>query len=849
MLALVAGVSLCALIVACGGGAGGTTTGVPNVPSPVDDGRKTALVGEDGGLELIILDEMTADAVQLIEVVRTGEIVVPEGFTAAGGAVTTSPPGISFEFPSQLGIPVDPALIPGGLTLNDLVIFERPVDGGPIRLLPVIDVDEATNQVFAAITALSTFQVAAPQSAFRIDPAENLLQQVGITFGQQLTYRSAMGAVTFSLAAVEQVSGEDAGGTGGTGDIEPNEDGNYVIAPGVVLTPQGRIQGTPQVGGSWTFTIAAIDSKPVTPNLAAISMSLTVMSKTRVAIPGFPISDTVWAYASNGDAIVVTNSAGSMNVHRIPADGGATVSSAALQVAAINPSIALHPSGEAVVVAYERVVTMTLDFGLSQLTQVLRADATGLVSGLGFDLNGNGTADVTVDFQAAETGFTGTDAELNALAAALNAALTAASLPVDVVANVGGSGIRFVDQGTGFFVGGPTGQVQSPRLMQGGGAIAAMPGSLNTAPQASFRRIYAVEIGADMTISQGPFRVDSDPVYDAEEPDTTATMFSRQAIRPVVSFAVSPTATTVAANDPYIVAYEVIRNVTSTGGLRADVYTAWRSFGASARTLPTRIDATTSHGDSSGHRLAIAATESAATVLWVERGGEPESGTGTGSAAATPGDLAAVELTIPPVPTGDLEVQSGIPEPEFVNEADETSAGHPTVTVTAEGEIWVVWSERDDTPLNPVEEPGTGTTAATAGRGSQSSGILTRRDLSLRAGRLTGGTVADPFQVDIVNNSSSAYSTAITISADGEIAVFWVEAPHDGTPKGYLRRFLEAGVPLELPLYVAFPIETIIHYDAEGRLGLVSRAGGDLHVMDFTPEPLVVSPAPASRGR
>jgi hypothetical protein len=705
-------------------------------------------------------------------------------------------------------------------------------------LLPILDTDEATNQVFAAVTSLSTFQVAAPSSQFRIVPRESLLEQLGVFLSHQLEYRSASGAVTYSLAAITQVSGEAAQG-GETGDVEPDDDGNFVIAPGVVLTPQGRIFGAPQQAGSWALTVMATDSRSPTPNVAATSLSLTVMERTRVGIPGFPINETVWAYATNGDAIVVTNTGGSMTVHRLPADGGAVTSSAAIPAGGTNCAVAIHPSGEAIVVAFERIVDMTLDFPASALTQVLRADETGLVSGLGFDLDGNLAADITVEFQAAETGFTATEAELNALVVALNAALEAASIPVDAVANAGIIGIRFVDQGTGYFASGTVPPAQAPRLLQGGSAIAQVVGSLNTDRNANFRRIYAVEIGAALTIGQGPFRIDSDPVYDPEEPDSSATPFSRQALRPSVAFAVSPTAETLATDEPYLVAYEVIRNTTLSGGLRSDMYGSWRSFGGGARTLPTRLDGTSLQGDSPGNRVVVAATEAGASVLWIERGGEADSSAGTEEAVATPGDLAAVEVPIPGVGTPPLAEQTGIGAPAFLNDADTTTAMHPCISVGRNGDMWVVWTQRDDTPLNTVD-PAAALSASLPGRGSQSSAILVRRDLSLRAGRLSGASVSEEFQVDVVNNQSSAYSSSIAVSDDGEIAVTWVEAPFAGAQKGYLRRFISSAMPLELPLMVTFPLETIIHYNTEGHLGLVSRQGGDLFEFNFTPDPLPV---------
>lgn len=839
LLALAAGTLLFVWMAACGGGSGSPlpTGGVPQ-PEPAGD-RVTRTIGEVGGLELTVRgSDVFADATPLVEVVRTGTIVVPEGFTAAGGAVTTSPPGVSFEFTAQLGIPVDPALIPPGVSLDDLLVFQQPAGGGPLQLLPILDTDESTNQVFAAITSLSTFQVAAPSNPFRIVRQENLLEQLGIFTSHQLEYREANGAVTFSLAAITQVSGEAGTDPSST---EPDEDGNFVIAPGIVLTPLGRIYGAAQVAGSWAFTVAATDSRSPEPNVTAISLTLTVMERTRVGIPGFPIDETVWTYASNGDAMVVTNSGGTMAVHRIPADGSAVVSSASLPVGGSNCAVAVHPSGEALVVAFERTVEMTLDFQATLLAQVIRADEAGLVSGLGFDLDGDLAADVTVEFQAAESGFTATEAELNALVVALNEALSTASIPVDAVANALINGIRFVDQGTGYFVSGTVPPAQAPRLLQGGSAIAPVIGTLNTTRNANFKRIFAVELRADMTVIQGPIRIDADPVYDAEEPDTSATMFSRQALRPAVAFAVSPTAETLENDAPYIVAYEVIRNVTAGGGLRSDIHGTWRSFGGGARTLPTRLDGTSLQGDSPGNRVVVAATEAGASVLWIERGGEADSSAGTEEAVATPGELASVEVPVPGVGTPPLAEQSGIGAPAFLNEAETTTAMHPAVTVDRQGQVWVVWTQREDALLNPVS--GSTGTAAQTGRGSQSSALLFRRDLSLRAGRVSGGALSDEFQVDVVNNQSSAYSSSIAVSDDGEIAVTWVEAPFNGPQRGYLRRFISSAMPLELPMMVSFPVETIIHYNTDGHLGLVSRSGGDLYVFNFAPEPLVV-PAP-----
>lgn len=828
----------------CGGPADGSAgRGGSGGPVVTDVSRLTKTVGDPEGLFLTIRGQQVLNAELLTEVRLAGEVALPPGFAAAGPGVVTYPPGTSFEYPGQLGIPVDANRIPAGMTLEDLFVFQR-LSNGLLIPAPVVDVDEAGGQLLVSLSNLGTFQVASRTTLFRFAPQEALLEQRFSAFSHQLSTLSARGAVTFSLAQVQRTSGGETTPT--EGEAEPDEDGNFEIAPGVLLNPFGRISGIPTEAGAWAFTVVATDSDSTGPRTAALSLTLTVMERTSRPVPGFPGNDTQFAYTAEGDAIVLIANGGGLQLHRIPADDTEpTISSGSISAFGINPVLAVHPSGDAMVIAYEQPVGRSLDFGVTPLRQAISADEEGLVSGVQFDLTGDGAADVTVEFSVdPELGFTASQSDLFAFAAALNQALADASLAVDASASPTFEGLRIVDNGAGVVGMAPT-PAQSPRILAGGSALGPIIGTITNTVNfdPNHRRVYVVELDGQLQVTGGPFRCDAEPVFDPEDPDASLTAFSRMAMRPGVGFAADPTATEPEADAAYLVAWENVSHTELSGGLRADVWAVWRRLGAGAVTLPGRLDRTDSYGSSGGTPIQVAATANGATVVWVERGGTEATGEEL-PAGATPGDIAAVTLGAPPAaPTGGGDLpELSAPEPEFVNDSETTTGLHPALTVSRTGEVWIVWSERDDQPVN---QPGDGeVTAAQAGRGSQTSGLLLRRDLVLRAGRLEGGTVSDAFQADVIGGpASSVYSTSISVNSEGEIAVTWVEAPHFGQQRGYLRRFLEAGMALELPLWVSFPVGMQIRYDEQDRLGLISRTGGSLHVFNFNP-PAVELPEP-----
>jgi hypothetical protein len=846
-------------ISACSGGGGSGSSEPAASGGHVTNGLRleTAVAGDPQGAHVTALATSSAAAASSlagVTVTRTGNLTLPSQVIPVGDAVAALPGDVAFQYPAQIAIPVDPNLIPSGLTLDDLQVYHYR-DGLQLELAPVIGSNEGSNLLYAQIQSLGIFQAVAPARTFRIEAQQSIAVKRNEGFSVQFATRFGHGVSTFALTAVSQFTPTGGAGTGSTGvagTTTPDANGIWTVAPSITLTSAGRLAGAPTDFGVTALTVTATDQTAGTPNVATMSFTVTVMERVDKSIPGYPTDQTTFAYDDTGNAFVLVTNDGSFTLSRIPADGSPTVTVGPSPVGA-NPSIAVSPVGDAVVMAYEQPVARALDFGTNVLKQVLNAvgvdtdndtvvDKT-TVAAFDMDLDGDGTGDLAVPaFDLTVDGFVGSDADLAALSAAVMTALQTPPSAMDCVFNTGFSGIRIVDGGAGVIDLAPLPH-SSPSILAGGGARFRQYGTVNTANSSSHRRIFALEFnGTTLAQTGAAVRVDAEPVFDADDTDTPLNSFARIAQHPAVAFAVDHGSTAGTTPPLYCVAYEGIRRTDANGALRSDMFAVWRQFGVGAVTTETRLDQTYSSGDSAGDPPAIAGTAAGAMILWTERGGAAEGATPPVTTAtstpqaATPGEVALImfaapalpAVTVPPTPLVPVDVTTSAPV--FVNATPLTTTGlHPTVSSASDNTFYAAWVERDDSPA--FDQTVTG--ALASGRGSQSSALLFRRQLKLMASKVTSGGASAPFQVDAAISVASMYAPAIAASSTGEIAVSWVQAAPGATTQGYLRRFGAAGVALERPVTLGWPVPLVLQYDADDALGIVARAGGDLHVHTF----------------
>ncbi len=557
------------LFIGCGGGGASDDHVVVIASSAFIKAEQGGRVGPFDNAHILIPQAALSQDTQII--LEAGQdIPFPGSFTKGGPALKAEPDGLIFERNAVIAVPVDPEFFQNEDQLDQLVVF-RQESNGEIAPLPVLSVDKDALLAFVATPGFTTFQVAVPEGDFAIVPQTSFQAEEGVGLNRTLETTGGIGLVTFQLESAMKIDGIQ------TSDavLLENE-----VAPGVTLSSTGLLSGTPSERGTFTFSILATDSTSLAPQTAVISLSLTVVSSQVVSLEAsggarqellqlkYDDQDNLYTLARIGAAHILS---------KHPSESSQNLISTTVNVGA-HPFFDVSPDGKALALAYQRVVGLSLNFPMSDLQQAIDAGGDGSVDGLSFDLSGDGNQDLEVSFTTeSESDFTGSDADLRALANALNAEFLNLGLGLRALANHTLNGVSIIDDGLGIihasgaFVG-----------IRSSGDGLGLAGILDQGGKPEHQIIEVVEYDENLTLSAGPFRVDEDFVFDPEQPDNTLSRFFNQSLRPVLAFALDRTPLSQAEEEreeedeqeeeaeiesyPYCVSYERLRNLALDGG-------------------------------------------------------------------------------------------------------------------------------------------------------------------------------------------------------------------------------------------------------------------------------------------
>lgn len=817
---------LCASVLlfsACSGDAGptGDAASVNDAPQ--------AIAGP-GGSSLVIPPGAVATSTP-ITLSAVSDLELPAGRSALSTAIRATPAGLHFERAGVLALPLRASVADNQALRDRAEVWARSEDGSVSRM-PVLGVDEERGVIYAAVKHFTVFQAAVPIDVFgpfAIVPRTSPLVFVNEPMSLGLTHGNNVGAVTYALDTSVQIEGDEA-------TIEPAE-GVVEALPGVTLHPTGVLSGIPNTLGTWALTITASDAGQVPAATSTISLTVTVLERETTTVPGLTTDTDHFVQRDDyGNIHVMRRSGSAYTLHRVPADPlGTTLTTTFTGGPA--PAFAVSPDGERVVVAFERMAGRSLLFTRNQLRSAIDTGDDSSADDIGFDLTGNGVADVTVTFATEATAFEATDADIQALVDALNAEFANLSLGLSASAYLIHDGISIFDEGTNTI---PAAfELFDPRLVAGGDVSFTIFGVIDEGNSPHNTRIVVREFDATLTALGGEVRVDADPsAVLPEDAIDRRSRFQRQALRPSVAFALDRSFEPTDVPDPdtvylYCVGYEVLSDLDATGALRSDAYANWRLHGVGAvGSFPIRLDVSDDAGASSGATMRSAGQDAGVSFFWIEKGNDNDGTNPTDDEGnATPGsrgDLAMVQLT-PPDPDNPPTEPEVAPEPVFLNNEADTSALHLNVCVSSDNRIFCAWSEFDD-DATTISEP---TPPHVPG-----SVLDFRRDTSLRCAEVTGaGGAGVSWLVDDAPLTSTIVRPSVAVSADGEVAVGWVEIFDGGVLDGYLRRFSAPGTPISNVQEIAWQVEFNLHYDDEGRLGIASTGGSPLRYLRFrTPD-------------
>ncbi|MBI4567211.1 MAG: putative Ig domain-containing protein [Planctomycetes bacterium] len=284
---------------------------------------------------------------------------VPAGtaLLAVGPAVRFTPSGTTFASPAKVTLPFDPAAIPEGFTTDHLVIarYDERAVGGPVDLLPVVDLNRAASLATTLTEHFTTLQVMVNRSLLTLFPAVLPVATAGLPYAVDLPVSGSRLPYAFALAGGQ-------------------------LPPGLTLdAATGRVSGSPQVVGTFTFTVTVSDTLSSfeiafnkTPGLAEKDKKTPDTSSREYTIAVARLGAVVTGTADEAD--VATDSAGrviladlfdaQVRVRRFQRDGaaeagpagaGLTVSQAVLGEVTASPRVAVGAQDAFAVVWEQRV--------------------------------------------------------------------------------------------------------------------------------------------------------------------------------------------------------------------------------------------------------------------------------------------------------------------------------------------------------------------------------------------------------------------------------------------------------------------------------------------------------------
>ncbi|MCK6438970.1 MAG: hypothetical protein L6Q71_02070 [Planctomycetes bacterium] len=382
--------SLSLVLTACSSGGGGDEgSGAVGVDSA------SAMIGTAGGTvgdtsnAYIVIPAGALTQNTLISLEEGSDIELPAGFIATGPAVEASPDGLVFENAATIAIPVDPALVPDGVTLADLVVYRRESDG-TIAPVPVLGYDDNADLIYAAAAGFTTFQTAVSDGTFAIIPQTSLLETENVFFSEALELAEDAGTepITFALVQTSKVDGV----TSTDAVVLEGE-----VAPGVTVSTTGEIEGTPTERGTWAFSVQATDSTSPTALTATISLTLTVAANANTAIDEDIAEDGLdFTYDDEGNLFVLGVTNGTATLVKVTTtDLIVAVTTVEVAAGVTSPAFAVSPDGTAVVVVYEAVIggdpynqqifAVEYDSDLTEVTPAFRIDADPVIDPLAPD--------------------------------------------------------------------------------------------------------------------------------------------------------------------------------------------------------------------------------------------------------------------------------------------------------------------------------------------------------------------------------------------------------------------------------------------------------------------------------
>jgi|GEM_PF-6583054 len=769
---------------------------------------------------------------------------LPDRAQGVGPVVVAAPDGLTFKRPATIAVPVDANMVPDGRGLKDLVVYRRQSNGS-VRTTPVLGYDDKRMLVYAATSGFSSFQAAVPDGEFQIIPRTSLFAEINSSLFFQLETTRGQDMIQYEIVGAMKIDGI-------TDADDPILEGE--VAPGIRLSEQGLIMGGARELGVFGFTIRATSASVTNPASSTISLTITIVRREETGFADSSTEDLLqFDFDDHGNLYAFGRRRGIETLIKVPEDPMMPIITQSVTTG-LHPHFSISPDGEAVVLVYERPQNLSLDFSIWELRRAIHDEGDGEVNDIAFDLTGNGMPDVVVDFDTDDDGpFTGSATELNRFVRELNEDFRELQLGVTAVANHTFEGISIQDNDTLFLNSMPTGL--GPRMLFGGDSYGSLP-DINSQNHTLNTRIMAQEFNRDLQQIGPAHRIDQDIIYDPAQ-DPTLSAFARQATNPVAAFAqdrgiepeLDEEGNPLPIRRVYAVVYEQIRHLDVAGALRSDIYMVWREFGGFTLSNETRLDTTDIAGESAGDPIAVTGLESGVTIAWTERGGDNGGTNGVDSLGdpiyGSPGDvqlLVIAKPVLPPLPGPEddpedvepLEIPYAVtvPAATAVNPEATSTGRHPALKTSAANAVYIAWSERDDSLAPLGESPMT----QYSNLGSQTSGIVERRELALRVAPVSGSSVGTSFLVKDAPLESSIYSASLAVSADGVIAVAWVEAFFNGQQGTFLRRFRPSGAPIENSVEISIGAAPLIGFDLQDRLNIGFLAGGTVTTFSFEEE-------------